>query len=48
MTQKHLGKLLGVTAQAISKWEQGECYPDIALLPMLADAIGCTVDDLFA
>ena len=48
MTQKQLGELLCVTAQSISKWERGECYPDIALLPILAETIGCTVNDFFA
>ncbi|MBE6698624.1 MAG: helix-turn-helix transcriptional regulator [Ruminococcaceae bacterium] len=48
VTQKQLGDLLGITPQSISKWERGECYPDIALLPTLADAIDCAVDEFFA
>ena len=45
VTQMELANLLGVTAQAISKWENEECYPDITLLPILADTIGCRVDE---
>ena len=48
ITQKQLGELLGITPQSISKWERGECYPDIALLPMLANTIGCAVDEFFS
>ena len=47
VTQMELANLLGVTAQAISKWENEECYPDITLLPILADTIGCRVDEFF-
>lgn len=48
ITQKALADLMGITAQSVSKWEREECYPDIALLPFLADAMGCTVDEFFA
>lgn len=48
VTQQQLAELLGISCQAISKWERGECYPDISLLPLIADAIGCKVDDFFA
>ncbi len=47
LTQQQLGDLLGITSQAISKWEREECYPDITILPELADTIGCKVDDFF-
>lgn len=33
MTQERLSQSVGVTAQAVSKWESGQSYPDIALLP---------------
>ena len=48
ITQKELADLFGITSQSVSKWEREECCPDIALLPVLADAIGCTVDEFFA
>ena len=47
LSQEALGELLGVTAQAVSKWEQGLTSPDISLLPMLADCFGVTIDSLF-
>lgn len=46
LTQEGLGKLLGVSAQAVSKWENGGA-PDVELLPALADALGVTMDSLF-
>ena len=48
ITQQQLADMLGITSQSVSKWEREECCPDIALLPLLADAIGCTVDEFFA
>ena len=48
VTQKELAELLGVSCQSISKWEREECYPDISLLPLIAECIGCPVDDFFA
>lgn len=47
MTQLELAQILGVTNQAVSKWESDMCCPDIMLLPELADAFGVTVDTLF-
>lgn len=46
LTQEMLGKALGVSAQAVSKWENGGA-PDVELLPALADALGVTMDGLF-
>ena len=48
LTQRDFARMIGVSAQAISKWERVECYPDIAFLPDLADVLGCAVDDFFA
>ena len=46
ITQEQLGQLVGVTTQAVSKWERGGT-PDAELLPSLADALGVNVDALF-
>lgn len=45
--QEELAEYLGVTAQAVSKWETGASVPDIALLPNLAVFFGVTIDELF-
>jgi transcriptional regulator with XRE-family HTH domain len=47
MTQEALAQQLGVSFQAVSKWENGQSCPDIALLPLLADVYGVPVDGLF-
>ena len=47
MKQDELAEMLGVTPQAVSKWENGASMPDIALLPKLANIFGVTIDDLF-
>lgn len=46
LTQEQLGQLVGVSAQAVSKWENGGA-PDVDLLPALADRLGVTIDGLF-
>ena len=46
LTQEQLGQLVGVSAQAVSKWEKGGA-PDVELLPALADRLGVTIDTLF-
>lgn len=47
MTQEALAGALGVTNQAVSKWENGQSYPDIEQLPNLADLFEVTIDTLF-
>ncbi len=47
MTQEELGKLVGVSNQAVSKWESEVSMPDIMLLPRIAGALEITLDDLF-
>ncbi len=46
MTQEELGALVGVTGQAVSKWENGG-VPDTYLIPVLARVLDCTTDALF-
>ncbi|MBQ7902058.1 MAG: helix-turn-helix domain-containing protein [Clostridia bacterium] len=46
VTQEVLGEYLGLTAQAVSRWESGICCPDIELLPGLAEFFGVTTDEL--
>ncbi len=45
-TQDALANQLGITFQAVSKWENGASYPDITLLPRLAEIFGCSIDAL--
>lgn len=47
-TQEELGQKIGVTNQAVSKWESETSMPDIMLLPRIANALDVTLDDLFA
>ena len=46
LTQDQLADKLGVTAQAVSKWENNQSCPDIATLPKLASIFGITTDAL--
>ena len=48
MTQEQLGRALSLTAQAVSKWENGSSLPDIQLLPALSEQLGVTIDALFS
>ncbi len=46
-TQDDLACALGVTAQAVSRWETGICYPDMELIPSIANYFGVSIDELF-
>ena len=47
MTQEEAALRIGVTGQAISKWENGECLPDCYNLKMISEIYGVSVDELF-
>ena len=44
--QDELAEKLGVSPQAVSKWENDQTCPDISLLPLLAKILGVSVDEL--
>lgn len=46
LTQSELGDLIGVTNKAVSRWERGESFPDIALLDHLAECLSLQIEDL--
>ena len=48
MTQQEVADRLGVSNKTVSKWESGGGFPDIAILPALAELYGVTADDLLA
>lgn len=47
ITQEQLAQQLGVTNQAVSKWESDQCCPDVMLLPKIADIFDISLDALF-
>ena len=47
LTQEALASQLGLTYQAISKWENGLSCPDVQLLPQIADIFNVSIDALF-
>ena len=48
MTQEDVARAIGVTNQAVSKWEAGINYPDVELIPRIASLFGVSVNYLFA
>ena len=47
LTQRALSYELGVSIQAVSKWEQSRSYPDLDLIPKIAQLLGVGIDALF-
>ena len=48
ITQEKIAEALGVSGQAVSRWELGICYPDLELLPSIANYFGVTIDALLS
>ena len=48
LTQAELAERIGVTDKAVSRWERGKGFPDITLLPPLAQVLGTSVTELLA
>lgn len=48
ITQEKLAEYLGISYQAISKWENGLALPDITLVPTIADFFSVSIDELFS
>ena len=46
-TQSELAEALGVSSQAVSRWEMGVTYPDMELIPSIANYFGVSIDGLF-
>lgn len=46
-TQEELAAILGVSKAAVSKWENGESYPDVEMLPQIAQLFHMSMDELF-
>ncbi len=47
VTQEEMGNALGVSYQAVSKWENDTALPDVLLIPRIADYFGVSTDELF-
>ena len=45
-TQSELALLLSVSPQAVSRWENGQAFPDITFLPLLAKYLNVTIDEI--
>ena len=47
ITQEQLAESIGISFQAVSKWENNIALPDITLVPVLASYFGVSMDELF-
>lgn len=45
MTQKQLAEKLNVSDKAVSKWERGDCCPDVVLIPKLCELFDISVEN---
>lgn len=47
MTQRKLGETIGVDCSTVAKWESEIALPNAMKLPLLAQTLGCTIDELY-
>lgn len=47
VTQEMLAAALGITGQAVSRWEAGGAYPDMEIIPAIANYFGISIDEMF-
>lgn len=47
LTQRQLAQELGVSREAVAMWESGKAWPSASLLPLMADYLLCSIDDLY-
>lgn len=47
VTQSQLAESIGVSVQAVSKWENGQCAPDVSMFPVIAEYFGVSIDRIF-
>lgn len=45
--QEDLANALGITCQAVSRWESNGCYPDVEMIPAISNYFGISIDELF-
>ncbi len=48
LTQEQLGEMLGISGQAVSKWEHGDSLPDVLLIPRICEVLFVTADELLS
>lgn len=44
MTQESLAEIIGTSVQSISRWENSQTFPDISMLPIIANVFDVTID----
>ncbi|MEG1758528.1 MAG: helix-turn-helix transcriptional regulator [Oscillospiraceae bacterium] len=47
LSVRALGAMVGVSGASVTRWELGQAFPRSDKLSLLADALGCSIDDLF-
>ncbi len=47
LSQSELAQMIGVNQTAVSQWERGATMPTLDKAAMIANALGCTIDELY-